>query len=74
MTVDDPAPPPAHRILEVLMARNAVARSLGIGVESAVEGSVTLAMTVREDMTNSAGSCHGGSSSCSPTRPAVGRA
>ncbi len=48
------------RILEVLIGRNAVARSLGVQIESAEAGRVTIAMPVREDMVNSAGTCHGG--------------
>jgi acyl-CoA thioesterase len=57
---DATMPVDVHRILAVLNELNAVARGLGIEVETAAAGSVRLLMRVRPDMVNSKGTCHGG--------------
>ena len=54
----------ARRMLE----GDCVSRSLGIALVSAGEGRAVLEMTVREDMLNGFGTCHGGILSPSPTR------
>ena len=43
-----------------MYARDAAARSLGIEILEAGAGAVRLAMTVRPDMLNGHGTCHGG--------------
>ena len=50
----------AARIVEHLFTVSPVARHWGFEVVEVALGQVTLAMTVREDMSNTHGVCHGG--------------
>lgn len=50
----------ARRIADLVMTSDHAARALGIELETAGPGRAKLAMTVREEMTQGHGSCHGG--------------
>jgi acyl-CoA thioesterase len=50
----------AKRCAEVMYARDAASRALGIGVEIQAAGSAVAQMTVRDDMVNGFDVCHGG--------------
>jgi acyl-CoA thioesterase len=50
----------ARRCAEVMLAGDAASRMLGMSLVSVVAGSAALSMTVREDMINGWGLCHGG--------------
>lgn len=50
----------AGKVVEHLMTVSPVLRHWGIEVLDAKEASVTLALTIREDMSNTNGVCHGG--------------
>lgn len=51
---------PARRVVEHLIAISPVAEHWGIELVDAEPGAVSLAMTVRPDMANTHGVCHGG--------------
>lgn len=51
---------PAAAIVERLAEISPVARHWGMDVVEAEQGAVQMAMTVRADMTNTQGNCHGG--------------
>lgn len=55
---DDPAL--ARRVVAAMMERDAFSRWLGIEVVEVRPRAVTVRMTVREDMVNGFGVCHGG--------------
>lgn len=46
--------------LEAMIAADRTARFVGAQVEALDDGTATVRMTVTEDMTNGAGTCHGG--------------
>lgn len=50
----------AEKVLEVLSAQDAAARSLGVIVEGIGPGTAKLSMKVRDDMLNGFKTCHGG--------------
>lgn len=50
----------AERIGKVAAERDLTARNLGVALISMAPGGCTLRMTVRPDMVNSHGTCHGG--------------
>ena len=50
----------AEAVRDLMLAQDSASRSLGIEVIAIAPGTATLAMTVREDMLNGFGSCHGG--------------
>lgn len=50
----------AERVVAAMMARDAFSRWLGIDVLEVRPRSVTIRMTVRDDMLNGFGVCHGG--------------
>jgi len=52
----------AERCVEKIIANDRVVHGLGIRLLSVAPGQVVLAMTVRGDMLNSLGQCHGGMS------------
>jgi acyl-CoA thioesterase len=50
----------ARRSAEAMWADDRASRGLGMEIADIGPGSATLAMTIREDMTNGHGTCHGG--------------
>ena len=50
----------AEAVRDLMLAQDSASRSLGMEVIAIAPGTATLAMTVREDMLNGFGSCHGG--------------
>ncbi len=66
--VDGPAPSPddgtgdaqARRVADHLFSISPVLKHWGVELIEARRGAVRLAMTVREDMANTLGTCHGG--------------
>lgn len=50
----------ARRVAESMFAADAASRALGMKIEEMREGYARLVMTVRPDMLNGLGSCHGG--------------
>lgn len=50
----------AEKVLETLVAQDTAARSLGVVVEGIGPGTAKVRMTVRDDMLNGFGTCHGG--------------
>jgi len=50
----------AEAVRDLMLAQDSASRSLGIEVIAVAPGTATLAMTVRDDMLNGFGSCHGG--------------
>lgn len=50
----------AERVVAAMVASDNVGRGLGIRVEAVRPGGVRLRMTVRDDMLNAHGLCHGG--------------
>jgi acyl-CoA thioesterase len=62
MTTDSQAADPirARRIVEALLRDDRASRALGIEVLEVAPGRVRIAMTVRPDMVNGFGMCHGG--------------
>ncbi len=50
----------ARRSTEAMMAGDAASAMLGMSVEACGPGTATLAMTVRDDLLNGWGTCHGG--------------
>jgi acyl-CoA thioesterase len=50
----------ARRSAELLIANDHATAALGIVIEAVGPGTATLSMTVRPDMTNGHGTCHGG--------------
>jgi acyl-CoA thioesterase len=50
----------AEAVADALFARDAAAQSLGMTIEAVAPGFARLAMTVRGDMLNGHGMCHGG--------------
>ena len=50
----------AQRCADIMWPDDHAARGLGIEIASVAPGAATLAMTVRQDMVNGHGSCHGG--------------
>lgn len=62
MSAVDPAEQQAlaEACAQVLFADDRASQALGMVIESVSPGRATLAMTVREDMTNGHGMCHGG--------------
>ena len=65
---DAPTPPAddaaaqalAERLVGTMLARDAFSRWLGVRLEQVAPRRVTVAMTVRAEMTNGFGVCHGG--------------
>lgn len=50
----------AERVRDTMLAKDAAARSLNIKVVAISPGTASVTMTVRADMTNGFGICHGG--------------
>ena len=50
----------AERAAEVMYKRDRASRGLGISVDRVARGEAVLFMTVRDDMINGHGTCHGG--------------
>jgi acyl-CoA thioesterase len=50
----------AEAVRDLMLAQDSASRSLGMEVIAIAPGTATLAMTVRDDMLNGFGSCHGG--------------
>jgi len=50
----------AERCAEIMWPDDHAARGLGMAIQAVGPGSATLSMTVRADMVNSHGTCHGG--------------
>ena len=50
----------AERCAEIMWPDDHAARVLGMAIQAVGPGSATLSMTVRADMVNSHGTCHGG--------------
>jgi len=50
----------AEAVRDLMLAQDSASRSIGIEVIAIAPGTATLAMTVRDDMLNGFGSCHGG--------------
>ena len=61
--MNDNTPAPREAAAEIarrVMATDLAAQKLGITLDNAAPGSATLSMTVREEMTQGHGTCHGG--------------
>jgi acyl-CoA thioesterase len=50
----------AERCAEIMWPDDHAARGLGMHIDAVGSGSATLSMTVRQDMVNGHGTCHGG--------------
>ncbi len=57
---DDAAQALAERVRDTMFATDAASKALGMRVPAVGPGSATVTMTVRPDMTNGFGICHGG--------------
>ena len=59
-TLSTPEERLAAEVAEVMYARDAASQALGMALEEVRPGYARLRMTVREDMLNGHGTCHGG--------------
>ena len=50
----------AERAAQAMFARDVTSRSLGMRLDRVSPGAAEMSMTVREDMSNGLGTCHGG--------------